>query len=550
MSAESGHLAPWASPGVLLRPSRWSLRARLLGALVALLALVCLALGVASAVALEHFLVDRLDDQLTSAGGRAVDSDRRRGGGPDDQDGPFDRGDGPSDDVLLGPVQAPGTLGVRVTDGQVTEAGILTDQGALRQVAVSAVSGLASLPARGGPSTVTLPGLGDYRVLASTSSTSSTVGTGDRGADGDDVVVTGLPLAGVHDTVFWLVGLQAVLSGAALLGAGCAAAKIVQRTLQPLHRVATLATHVTDLPLSRGEVELAERVPVADTDPRTEVGQVGAALNQLLDHVGSALSARQASETRVRQFVADASHELRTPLAAIRGYAELTRRSDQPVPDDVAYALGRVESEATRMTSLVEDLLLLARLDSGRPLDHEPVDLTRLVVDAVSDASVAGPDHAWRLDLPEEPVEVLGDQARLHQVLANLLANARTHTPPGTTVTASLSARAGDADLAVIDDGPGIEPGLLPHVFQRFARGDGSRTRGAGSTGLGLAIVQAVLNAHGGSIDVHSRPGRTTFHVRLPARAPDDASALRVTGVPERLDRHQSAAIVSHGRQT
>ena len=174
------------------------------------------------------------------------------------------------------------------------------------------------------------------------------------------------------------------------------------------------------------------RVPDADTDPRTEVGQVGAALNRMLGHVADALAARQASETRVRQFVADASHELRTPLAAIRGYAELARRGRDAVPPDVAHALRRVESESARMTTLVDDLLLLARLDSGRPLAAEPVDLTALVVDAVSDAHVAGPDHRWQLDLPDERVTVPGDAARLHQVLANLLANARVHTPPGT----------------------------------------------------------------------------------------------------------------------
>ena len=187
------------------------------------------------------------------------------------------------------------------------------------------------------------------------------------------------------------------------------------------------------------------------------------------------------------------------------------------MPADVAHALGRVESESTRMTGLVDDLLLLARLDSGRPLAHEPVDLTPLVVDAVSDARAAGPDHRWRLDLPDEPVELVGDAARLHQVLANLLANARTHTPPGTTVTISLSTEAGSVLLRVTDDGPGIPAELQPRVFERFARGDGSRSRAAGSTGLGLAIVAAVVEAHDGTVDVASRPAGTAFTVRLPA---------------------------------
>ena len=166
---------------------------------------------------------------------------------------------------------------------------------------------------------------------------------------------------------------------------------------------------------------------------------MGSALNRMLDHISTALSTRQASETRVRQFVADASHELRTPLTAIRGYTELARRRGNELPEEVAHAMERVASESERMTHLVEDLLLLARLDSGRPLESEQVDLSQLAVDAISDAHIAGPDHVWDLDMPDEPVVVTGDGARLHQVLANLLANARVHTPAGTTVTVSLA---------------------------------------------------------------------------------------------------------------
>ena len=195
------------------------------------------------------------------------------------------------------------------------------------------------------------------------------------------------------------------------------------------------------------------RVPEEDTDPHTEVGTVGAALNRMLGHVGSALTARQASEKKVRQFVADASHELRTPLASIRGYAELTRRSPHDLPDDVTHSIGRIESEATRMTSLVEDLLLLARLDEGRELERDPVDLSILLVDAISDAHAAGPDHRWTLDLPDEPVEVTGDEPRLHQVIMNLLANARVHTPDGTHVTARLAVDEDDGSRADLGDG-------------------------------------------------------------------------------------------------
>ena len=214
---------------------------------------------------------------------------------------------------------------------------------------------------------------------------------------------------------------------------------MVERSLRPLNRVAATAQQVSQLPLDRGEVALAVRVPPADTHPDSEVGRVGLALNHMLNNVEEALAARQASETKVRQFVADASHELRNPLAAIRGYAELTRRSGEAIPPDAAYAMSRVESEADRMSRLVEDLLLLARLDAGPALDIQPTDLNALLIDAVSDGRAAGPDHSWSLSLPDELVTVPADQFRLHQVVANLLANARTHTPAGTRVEAALA---------------------------------------------------------------------------------------------------------------
>jgi two-component system OmpR family sensor kinase len=292
---------------------------------------------------------------------------------------------------------------------------------------------------------------------------------------------------------------------------------LVRRNLEPLRRVAATATKVSRMPLHSGQVALAERVDPADTDTRTEVGQVGAAFNEMLDHVDQALNARHQSEQRVRQFVADASHELRTPLASIKGYAELSRREPNAVPASVTHAMGRIESEAGRMGSLVEDLLLLARLDAGRPLEESPVDMSMLVINAVSDAHAAAPDHAWDLDLPPEPVEVTGDAARLHQVVANLLANARTHTPEGTRVTTSVRPEGDWVRVAVHDDGPGVPGTLQPNVFERFARGDDARNRAGGSTGLGLSIVAAVSKAHGGRVELDSRPGDTTFSLLLPA---------------------------------
>jgi two-component system OmpR family sensor kinase len=252
--------------------------------------------------------------------------------------------------------------------------------------------------------------------------------------------------------------------------------------------------------------------PLPDTDPRTEVGRVGTALNHMLGHIEDALTRRHASEERLRHFAADASHELRTPVANIRGHAELALRHNGPVPTEVRHALERIDSESRRMTRLVDDLLLLARLDAGRPLEHEPVDLTLLILDATEDARAAGPGHHWFLDLPEEPV-VTGDAHRLHQAIGNLLANARTHTPAGTEVTVTLSRQQSTVLVDVSDNGPGIPGTLQTDVFGRFVRADHARSR---STGLGLAIVHAVITAHGGTATVTSGPGHTTFRLTLP----------------------------------
>ncbi len=221
----------------------------------------------------------------------------------------------------------------------------------------------------------------------------------------------------------------------------------------------------------------------------------------------------------MRQFVADASHELRTPLATISGYAELSRRTSPPDPEQLSHAMGKVEVEAARMSSLVEDLLLLARLDAGRPLARDDVDLTRLVLESVDDARVTAPGHRWLLELPEEPVVVPGDEQRLHQVVSNLLSNARRHTPPGTTVRVGVG-RPGDDGSAVVtvtDDGPGITADLQDQVFDRFTRGDSARTRESGGAGLGLSLTRAIVEAHSGHVAVASRPGETRFSVTLPA---------------------------------
>ena len=343
------------------------------------------------------------------------------------------------------------------------------------------------------PATIRIPGLGSYRVVCHEAE--------------DGWIAVGLPTADVSRTISELVRLELLATLLGVLAAAGVGTWVVRRQLAPLREVAGTAHRVAELPLASGEIDLGERVPDRLTDERTEVGQVGSALNTMLDHVEASLDQRHRSEQQVRQFVADASHELRTPLATIAGYTELARRR----PETSGTALDKVETESSRMTALVEDLLLLARLDSGRPLEREPVDLSRLLLEAVDDARVVDAERSWRLVLPDAPISVTGDAARLHQVVTNLLTNARRHTPPGSTVTVTGSA----GGFTVHDDGPGFDPDLAPHAFERFTRGDASRNR-AGGAGLGLSLVHAIVAAHGGTVDLASVPGDTTLTVHLP----------------------------------
>jgi len=488
-----------------------TLRNRLILSLLGLIALVGLIIGVVSTLTLDSFLMNRLDHQLTAATSRSLTAL----GQLSPQRGPnelYGNDDGGSPDSFLGRGgQSTGTLGALTSNGVAGVGAVLNDRGITRALSPTELAALSSLTPSTRPQTVALGGtLGDYRVAF------------DLSSSGRNVIV-GLPLADVKATTTQLVIVIIIVTLAGLVLAAFLATLLIRLALRPLDRIVATATRVTELQLDRGEVALAERVPVADTDPRTEVGRVGVALNRMLGHVASALTSRQASENKVRKFVADASHELRTPLASIRGYAELTRRGGETLPPDITHSLGRIESEATRMTSLVEDLLLLARLDDKPELAMEEVDLTSLVVDAVSDAHVTSRDHEWVLELPDEPVLVTGDAPRLQQVLANLLANARVHTPAGTRVTVALESRVNRegqqvAEMTVSDNGPGIDQALVPNLFERFVRGDASRYRAPGSTstGLGLAIVSAVVEAQHGTVTARSSPGETVFKVTLP----------------------------------
>ena len=492
--------------------ARWlgrrTLRGRLIAGLLALLAVACAAVGIVTYVSLHGFLLSQLDQQLVQASHRYQAC---LGHPPPPNDGDSQPAvphpDSPYDCAQQQQAQ---TFSAQVRHGVLGDPYVSYGTCTLSR-ADKAV--LTSVPAGAPPFTSELCGLGDYRLLAV------------PGQAPGVTYINGLPMTQVNSTLRQVAVVEIAVFAAALVLTGVLGTGFVRLSLRPLRRVAATATRVTELPLASGEVTLPERVP--DADPRTEVGQVGSAFNRMLGHVEAALARRAASEARLRRFAADASHELRTPLAAIRGYAELARRHPGPVPDDIAHALSRVESESARMSVLVDELLLLAQLDAGRPLAKEPVDLTRLAIDATSDARAASQDHRWVLELPDEPVLVEGDEHRLHQVLANLMSNAAKHTPEGTTVTVSLTTSEDPpaVRVSVTDSGPGIPEELQPALFERFVRGDTARSNAGTSTGLGLAIVQAVTTAHGGSVSVTSRPGHTSFLIILPRLTSVPASA-------------------------
>ncbi|WP_178388941.1 sensor histidine kinase [Actinomyces oris] len=545
-------------PGPLPRPPR-SLRTRLVVGVLGLVLVMAAVMSAFSTVSLRHTLMARTDSQLMAAAQRAADKrhdltqEARKASEEAAQEGadkPDDQPDGAggADGADGGPGkegvppgldaagQSTGTLTLITpqtssSGGETSETAAYIDKnGHYAAISKEDCRLLLSQATEDHPVTVHLHHLGSYRVVAT------------RDEASGSTVITGLSLEGDKALIRTqlLIELAVALVGALVVA--LAGRTMVRSSLAPLERVARTAQRVASQPLERGEVSIEDRVEKTDLDSSAEVGQVGGALNTLLGHVESALAARQRSETQVRQFVADASHELRTPLASIRGYTELIRRegADADLPEEATYALERVHSESVRMTALVEDLLLLARLDAGRELRREEVDLVGLLVDTVADARAAGPDHDWQLDLavleppadatPEEaedflpePPLVIGDEARLRQVVVNLLANARVHTPAGSHVTTTL-AREGDTLIVRIhDDGPGIAPDVRDRLFERFARGDSSRERRTGSTGLGMSIALAIVQSHGGSIDVDSSTAPedhgTTFSVRLPAAA-------------------------------
>ena len=484
-----------------LRSAFASLTSRLVLTAVLLVAIVAALIAGAATLGLHSYLSGRLDRDVQASLGQSVAAaaHQRPGGGavrpPGDNDRDNRPFDGPRLDILAG-VIAPGGSGVQIH----------TEEGD-HYLNSATIAMLGRVPADGTGHDTAVPGYGEYRVASQQTPQGR--------------IIVGLPTSSVDGPVAQLVLWEALFGALGIAAAAGAGLVVVRRQLRPLREVARTAHTVAELPLASGEIDLTERVPDHLTDERTEVGQVGSALNMLLAHVESSLEARHRSEQQVRQFVADASHELRTPLTTIAGYTELARR--RPGDSGTATAaLGKVEEESGRMTALVEDQQLHARLDAGRPLERQPVDLTRLLLDAVSDARVVAPTHRWRLELPDDAVVVTGDDRRLHQVVTNLLNNARKYTPADTTVTVSCRATPEGGSFSVHDNGPGFPPDLVDHAFERFARGDTARSRAhgdgepIGGAGLGLALVEAIVHAHGGRVSLTSHPGSTTVTVTLP----------------------------------
>jgi two-component system OmpR family sensor kinase len=479
----------WRHPrGLGATRRRLSLRQRLLGALVLLVVVGLVVSDVASYRALQSFLLGRVDQQLTS-----LNNGLTRGM------------------LVTGRLDRGALAGVffQVRDGQ----GSLVVSGNPQPLN----EGQPYTPRLPDPLPTPGPGNGPLSPGTSTFDAPSAQPGGPSfrvrvtslpALSGTTVVA--LPLSDVSSTLSHLRWIEIAVTGAVVALAVLLGLWLVRVSFRPLDDIAETAGAI-----AKGELD--RRIP--GTEPHPEIGRLGIALNAMLARIEAAFAERKASEDRLRRFVADASHELRTPLTSIRGYAELFRRGADRRPEDLAKSMHRIEDEATRMGVLVDDLLLLARLDQGRPLEREPVDLAAVVGQAVDAAHAVEPERPLTLTV-DAPVTVVGDRRRLRQVVDNLLANVRTHTPPQCPARVSVGSENGNAVLEVADEGPGIDAVAAERVFERFYRADAARTRrsgGGSGTGLGLAIVAALVGAHRGSVEVDSRPGEgATFRVRLP----------------------------------
>jgi two-component system, OmpR family, sensor kinase len=471
-----------------------SLRARLILGVIVLAALGFAIADVATYTSLRSFLVHRTDSTLQSAH-PIVEGNvfgRRRNGRGDDDRGPVGAG-------------APGVdyVEVRTLGGDVLESGPVFQFGEEQPPSAPNLPDQIALPkatdAEGDRVTyLTVPAQsGDdrYRVRASIEPRAQ-----------NRVLILASSLGGVDGTLHRLVLIELLVTAAVLAALAGLGLWVVRLGLRPLRAIeGTAAAYAAG--------DLSQRVEQADE--RTEVGRLGLALNAMLGQIEAAFKAREASEQKLRRFVADASHELRTPLAAVRAYAELFTRGAKRRPEDLARSMAGISRESERMSMLVDDLLLLARLDEGRPLERAPVQLDEVVSEAVETAHTVDP--ARPISLEAEPVVVLGDHDRLRQIIDNLLGNTRAHTPADAGVLVTVGRENGTAVIEVADEGPGMSAEQLDRVFERFYRADPARARSTGGVGLGLSIVAAVAEAHGGSVAARSQPGQgTTFRIVLP----------------------------------
>ena len=455
-----------------------SLRARLLLGM-ALVAVVLVVASLSITRATEHNLIHQVDQQLERSQPQARQGDY---GGPG-------RRNGPPSALYIARFEA---------DGELTTLYLPSTAEAVSPPSLT----IGEAAERNGEPPFTVSAIdGDlrYRVVVRDSGPS------------DQTLVLALPLEDVDETIDRLLTIQALAAAAILATMGLVTFWVLRLGVRPVQQMTATAKAI-------GEGDLSQRIP--ETAPGTEAGELGLALNQMLGRIEESFDERARSEARLRQFVADASHELRTPVTTIRGYAELYRLGGLSTDHDISEAMRRTEQEATRMGQLVGDLLDLARLDQGRPLNLAPTDVSALAADAIADAGAVEPERPLSLDAPA-PAVVVGDEALLRQILANLVANARVHTDAATPITVRVRDVGEQVLLEVVDQGPGMPPEVAAHAFERFYRADPARTRHRGGSGLGLSIVAGTVAAHGGTVDLESAPGRGTLvRVRLPKQPP------------------------------
>ncbi|QXQ10710.1 cell wall metabolism sensor histidine kinase WalK [Paeniglutamicibacter sp. Y32M11] len=473
-----------------------TLQRRLLLAVVCLLALVCTVIGLLINAGMRQTLSAQLNEQLAYASERAATYS-------------LSQSKGNSGTPLFAPGQASGTLNAKIESGLLFSGGVLDMKtGQRNNIVGDDALPLSTLVVDAPPAKRELS-IGDYLLVAKSD------------PKGSGTLITGLPLDPNARTLASLGWMTVFISFAGLIATGLIGSMIIRHSMAPLRRVSAVASSVATAQLETGTLALDARVAEEDSIPGTESGDVGNALNALLDNVATAFAAREESEAQMRQFVADASHELRTPLSAIRGYTELISATEH-FSDDGQRSLIRVLEQSARMSSLVENLLLLARLDEKHQVKKTDVDLGKLAGDITEDFRITATDHHWQTRLPATPLVVSADSSSLRRVITNLLANARKHTSAGNTVTVSLKRdnSTHQAVLQVHDTGEGITQAFLPQVFKRFTRADTARSGADGTTGLGLPIAKAIVESHDGTITVSSTPGNTVFEIRLPLPEP------------------------------